>query len=82
MLIPLITGWKFRKREEWKDIAPYAMLISPILLLMFFLMIRADVAVENGHPGLYQRFFLGLWILWMILVSLRLMKIQTMKTNH
>lgn len=82
ILIPLITGWKFRNRESWKDLAPYSMLMTPVLLLMLYLMIRADTVVQNGFPGLYQRIFLGIWIIWMILVSLRLKKLESKKTNR
>ena len=82
ILLPLIAGFKFRRIDNWKGLANYSMLMSPILALMLFLMIREDIVVDNGYPGLYQRFFIGIWILWIIMVSIRLMKLEDFKTNR
>jgi len=79
ILTPLISGLKFRKNNMWKDLAPYSMIMSPVLATMLFLMIRADIVETDGFPGLYQRIFLGIWILWMILISLRLYRLEDKK---
>jgi hypothetical membrane protein len=71
MLVPLITGWAFRKREKWRDLAPYSLAMTPVLIAMFILMGHAD-SRPGGAPGLFQRLFVSTWIVWMILVSSRL----------
>jgi len=82
ILLPLIAGFKFRRMDNWKDLANYSMLMTPVLALMLFLMIREDIVEDNGYPGLYQRFFIGIWILWIIMVSIRLKKLKDFKTNR
>jgi hypothetical membrane protein len=81
ILVPLITGWRLRKRAEWKDLARYSMAMAPVLVAMFILMIRADIS-PGGTPGLFQRIFLGTWMLWMILVSLRLYRLEIEGNGH
>jgi hypothetical protein len=57
------------------------MAMAPVLVAMFILMIRADIS-PGGTPGLFQRIFLGTWMLWMILVSLRLYRLEIEGNGH
>jgi len=81
MLVPIITGWTFRKREEWRELAPYSIAMTPLLIAMFILMGYADSRPE-GAPGLFQRLFLSTWMLWMILVSSRLYRLEVERSSH
>jgi hypothetical membrane protein len=74
MIVPLVAGWGFRQRKQWKDLASYSMAMTPVLVAMFVLMARAD-GTPGGFPGLFQRLFIGTWLLWMILVAYRLYRL-------
>jgi hypothetical membrane protein len=78
ILVPFITGWIFRKRTEWRDLARYSIAMSPFLVAMFMLMVHAD-SQPGGTPGLFQRLFLSTWMLWMILISSRLYSVWRSK---
>jgi hypothetical membrane protein len=75
MMVPLVAGWRFRQRKQWKDLAGYSMAMTPVLVAMFVLMGRAD-GMPGGFPGLFQRLFIGIWLFWMILVSCRLLRLE------
>jgi hypothetical membrane protein len=81
MIVPLVAGWGFRKREKWQDLARSSMAMTPVLVAMFILMARADSS-PGGTPGLFQRLFIGTWLLWMILVSLRLYRLEIETDRH
>jgi hypothetical membrane protein len=74
MLVPLVAGSRFRQIEEWRPLSHYSMVMTPLLVIFFVLMARADAA--GGSPGMYQRLFIGTWMLWMVAIALRLLGLQ------
>lgn len=74
MLVPLVAGWRFRLSEEWRRLSGFSMAMTPTLIVLFVLMARADGA-PGGTPGLYQRLFIGTWMVWMVVVSVRLLRL-------
>jgi hypothetical membrane protein len=81
ILVPFITGWTFRKRDEWRDLARYSIAMTPLLVALFILMGYAD-SRPRGTPGLFQRLFMGTWILWMILISSRLYRLEVKRSGQ
>jgi amino acid transporter len=81
ILVPFITGWTFRKRDEWRDLARYSIAMTPLLVALFILMGYAD-SRPGGTPGLFQRLFMGTWILWMILISSRLYRLEVKRSGQ
>jgi hypothetical protein len=51
------------------------MSMTPVLVTMFVLMARAD-ASPTGNPGLFQRLFIGTWLLWMVMIARRLYRLE------
>ncbi len=74
MLVPLVAGLRFRQDAAWRDLSGYSMAMSPVLVTWFVLMVRAGGA-PGGTPGLFQRLFIGTWLLWMVLASVRLYRL-------
>jgi len=75
MLVPLVAGLKFRQDSAWSDLSGYSIAMSPALVAWFVLMARAGGA-PGGTPGLFQRLFIGTWIVWMVLTSVRLYRME------
>src|SRR4029077_17654509 len=59
----LLLSWKFRQAAGWQTIYRLALFIAPTMLAMFLLMV-ADL----GMPGLQQRVFIFLFLLWLSIV--------------
>jgi hypothetical membrane protein len=59
----LLLSWTFRRAAGWQTIYPVALFIGLAMLAMFFLMV-ADL----GMPGLQQRVFIFLFLLWLSFV--------------
>jgi hypothetical membrane protein len=59
----LLLSWTFRRAAGWQTIYPVALFIGLAMLAMFFLMV-ADL----GMPGLQQRVFIFLFLLWLSMV--------------
>jgi hypothetical protein len=55
--------------------------MTPLLIGMFILMGYAD-SQRGGAPGLFQRLFVGTWMLWMILISSRLYRLEVERSNQ
>ena len=59
----LLLSWKFRRAAGWQTIYRLALFIALAMLAMFLLMV-ADL----GMPGLQQRVFIFLFLLWLSIV--------------
>jgi bacteriorhodopsin len=59
----LLLSWTFRRAPRWQTIYLVALLIAIAMLALFFSMV-ADV----GMPGLQQRVFIFLFLLWLSIV--------------
>lgn len=59
----LLLSWTFRRPAGWQTIHRVGLFIGLAMLAMFFLMV-ADV----GMPGLQQRVFIFLFLLWLSIV--------------
>jgi len=66
----LLLSWTFRRAVGWQTIHRVALLIGLAMLAMFFLMV-ADL----GMPGLQQRVFIFLFLLWLSIVVDRLVRV-------
>jgi len=67
----LLLSWSFRQAAEWRTIYRPTLLISLGILALFFSMV-ADV----GMPGLQQRAFLFLFLLWLSIVIQRFVRVR------
>ena len=65
-----LLSWTFRRAAEWHDLHRVGLLIAVGMLATFLSMV-ADV----GMPGLQQRVFIFLFLLWLSIVALRLGRI-------
>jgi hypothetical protein len=52
-----------------------------VLIAMFALMVHAD-SRPGGAPGLFQRLFVGTGMLWMILISARIYRLELERSNR
>jgi hypothetical protein len=59
----LLLSWTFRRAAGWQTIHRVGLFIGLAMLAMLFLMV-ADV----GMPGLQQRVFIFLFLLWLSIV--------------
>lgn len=75
MLVPLVVGLRFRRSEVWRDLSTFSMSMTPVLVSLFVLMARADPS-PTGNPGLFQRLFIGTWLLWMVMIARRLYRLE------
>jgi hypothetical membrane protein len=66
----LLLSWTFRQAAEWQTIYRPTLFIGLGMLAMYFSMV-ADV----GMPGLQQRIFIFLFLLWLAIVAHRLVRI-------
>jgi hypothetical protein len=65
VMAALILSWGFRRAEGWRPIHSVMTLLIALGMLVALLSIIVDV----GMPGLQQRVFLGLVLLWLSLVA-------------
>jgi hypothetical membrane protein len=66
----LLLSWSFRQAAAWQTIYP-ATLLMALGMLAAFLSMVADV----GMPGLQQRAFILLFLLWLCVVAHRLVRV-------
>jgi hypothetical membrane protein len=66
----LLLSWTFRQAAGWKTIYSPTLFIALGMLAMFFSMV-ADV----GMPGLQQRVFIFLFLLWLAIVAHRVVRV-------
>ena len=76
VIAALILSWSFRRAEEWRSIRTVTILIA-LGMLVALLSIMVDV----GMPGLQQRVFLSLVLLWLSVVVHRLVRVTHSKLN-
>jgi hypothetical membrane protein len=68
----LLLSWTFRQTEGWQTIYKVMLFIALGMLAMFLSMV-ADV----GMPGLQQRVFIFLFLLWLSIVVHRLVRVTS-----
>ena len=68
----LLLSWSFRQAGEWRRIYLATLFIALALLALFLSMV-ADV----GMPGLQQRAFLFLFLLWLSIVIYRFVRVRS-----
>lgn len=66
VMAALLNSWSLRRAMHWRG-PPRAALMISLAMLTFFLLMLADI----GLPGLEQRAFIGLFLLWLALVASR-----------
>jgi hypothetical membrane protein len=59
----LLLSWTFRRATGWQAIYQVGLFIGLAMLAMFFLMVA-----DRGMPGLQQRVFIFLFLLWLSVV--------------
>jgi len=70
VIAALILSWGFRRAEGWQPIHRVTFLIALGMLVAFL-----SIVVDVGMPGLQQRVFLGLILLWLSVVVHRLVQL-------
>jgi hypothetical membrane protein len=70
VIATLILSWGFRRAEGWQPIHRITLLIALGMLVAFL-----SIVVDVGMPGLQQRVFLGLVLLWLSVVVRRLVQL-------
>jgi hypothetical membrane protein len=68
----LLLSWSFRQASGWRSFFPVALLIA---LGMFTALL--SMVVDVGMPGLQQRIFLFLTLVWLSIVAHRFVKVTT-----
>jgi hypothetical protein len=68
----LLLSWRFRRAPGWRSFFPVALLIA---LGMFAGLL--SIIVDVGMPGLQQRIFLFLTLVWLSIVAHRLVRVTT-----
>ena len=72
IMAALLLSWTFRETPGWRALFPFALAIALGMLIAFLSMI-ADV----GMPGLQQRIFLFLILVWISIVVTRLARAES-----
>jgi hypothetical protein len=72
VMAALLLSWSFRQASGWQSFFPVALLIA---LGMFTALL--SMIVDVGMPGLQQRVFLFLTLLWLSIVAQRFVKVTT-----
>jgi hypothetical protein len=67
VMAALVLSWSFRTTPRWQSLFPLALLIALGMLIALVSMI-----VDVGMPGLQQRIFLFLTLMWLSIVAHRL----------
>lgn len=68
----LLLSWSFRKTAEWQPIGAATTLIAVVMLVALL-----SIIVDVGMPGLQQRVFLFLLLLWLSIVAHRLVRVTS-----
>jgi hypothetical protein len=69
-----LISWRFKDDEAWRPVRGTALILSIVMLLLFFAT-AATSATNVGIAGLLQRFFVILTLAWSTLVGLKLRKL-------
>jgi hypothetical membrane protein len=72
VMATLLLSWSFRHAQDWQPIYLAALLIA---IAMFVALL--SIVARVGMPGLQQRAFLFLFLLWLSLVAHRLVRVTT-----
>lgn len=75
VIAALILSWSFRRAEEWRSIQTVTLLIALGMLVALL-----SIIVDVGMPGLQQRVFLSLVLLWLSVVVHRLVRLTGSKS--
>jgi hypothetical protein len=67
----LVLSWSFRQTEAWRAIYRATLFIALVMLVTFLSMV-----VELGMPGLQQRVFILLFLLWLSVVIHRFVRVR------
>jgi hypothetical membrane protein len=70
LMATLLLSWSFRRASGWQPIHRVTFLIALGMLVAFL-----SIIVNVGMPGLQQRAFLGLLLLWLSVVVHRLVRV-------
>lgn len=76
LLAVLLLSWSFRRAAEWRPVYGATLLIA-LGMLAALLSIIADV----GMPGLQQRIFLFLLLVWLSIVAHRMVRITAVNSH-
>lgn len=71
LMATLLLSWSFRRASGWQPIHRLTFLIALGMLVAFL-----SIIVNVGMPGLQQRAFLGLLLLWLSVVVHRLVRVR------
>jgi hypothetical membrane protein len=71
IMAALLLSWSFRQASGWRSLFPVALLIALGMLIALLSMV-GDV----GMPGLQQRIFLFLMLVWISIVAHRLARVK------
>jgi hypothetical membrane protein len=69
----LLLSWSLRKTAEWQPIGTATTLIAVVMLIALL-----SIIVDIGMPGLQQRAFLFLLLLWLSIVAHRLVGVASL----
>jgi hypothetical membrane protein len=72
VMAALLLSWSFRQASGWRSFFPVALLIALGMLAALLSMV-----VDVGMPGLQQRIFLFLTLVWLSIVAHRLVRVTT-----
>jgi hypothetical membrane protein len=67
----LLLSWTFRRAAGWQTIHRAGLFIGLAILAVLFLMV-----VDVGIPGLQQRVFIFLFLLWLSIVIHRCVRVR------
>jgi hypothetical membrane protein len=74
ILATLLLSWSFRNAGEWQAIHGATLVIALGMLALF-----ASINLHFGMPGLLQRAFLFLFLLWLSIVVHRMVRVAAPK---
>ena len=72
VMAALLLSWSFRHAPGWRSLFPVALLIAVGMLAALL-----SIIVDVGMPGLQQRIFLFLTLVWLSIVAHRLARVTT-----
>ena len=71
IMAALLLSWSFRQASGWRSLFPVALLIALGMLIALLSMV-----VDVGMPGLQQRIFLFLMLVWISIIAHRLARVK------
>ena len=74
----VIISWRFAADDAWRSLSRPAFTLAILTVIACLLTLTGAAIPGLKHvPGLTERLFLGLALLWMLLVALRLLRLPT-----